>query len=118
MAAQAELTDAVTFSKTPPTETVAVVDSLAPEDTDRVETELGVVESYLESDLVDTSGHGSIVLERIQNWGCFERYDFYQIIDKNGLYRDGDLTAAIDDAHQNGADMINVSAACDHMSKG
>jgi hypothetical protein len=118
VAAQAELTDAVTFSKAPPTETVAVVDSLAPEDTDRVETELGVVESYLETDLVDTSGHGSIVLERIQNWGCFERYDFYQIIDKNGLYRDGDLAAAIDDAHQNGADMINVSAACDHMSKG
>jgi hypothetical protein len=116
--AQAKLVDAIEFPDAPPTETVAVIDSLAPEDSGNIRTELGVVKSYIETNLEDTSGHGSIVSNRIQNWGCFERYDFYQIIDENGLYRDGDLAAAIEDAHHNGADIINVSAACDHMSMG
>lgn len=118
-AAQSRLAGAVGFGDAAPTETVAVVDSFAPKDEDAVRGELGVVESgYLETDSDETTGHGSIVSQRVQDWGDFDRYDFYQIINEHGQYRDGDLVAALNDARENGADIVNVSAASDHMSMG
>ncbi|WP_425607744.1 S8/S53 family peptidase [Natrinema salsiterrestre] len=71
-------------------------------------------ENYIATELGDTTGHGSDVLEILGYFAQNAEFNLYRVIARNGKAKRSNIADAVADASQHGIDLLNLSVGVFH----
>lgn len=112
-----ELCNIFTYSDTSVDIDIGVVDTVYdPESNFSQYHTMGRSERLIDTDEPSTRSHGNDVTKVLSYLTGDPTYHFFQVINEDGEYKDGDLVNAIVWATDYGIDVLNLSLGADHFS--